>query len=61
MSVQLSDSARRAMAHAETIARQWNHQYVGTEHLLLGLADTDNGVLARLLGEHQVDAAQLRA
>ncbi|MGE3244662.1 MAG: Clp protease N-terminal domain-containing protein, partial [Pirellulales bacterium] len=42
-------------------ARQWNHQYVGTEHLLLGLADTDNGVLARLLGEHQVDAAQLRA
>lgn len=61
MAAHFSDAVRRAMAQAELIARRWNHEYVGTEHLLLSLIGGGNGVLERLLDEHHLTADQLRA
>jgi ATP-dependent Clp protease ATP-binding subunit ClpC len=38
-----------------------NHNYIGTEHLLLGLLHEGEGVAAKLLGEHGVALDQGRA
>jgi len=42
-------------------ARDLNHEYVGTEHLLLGVASEEKGVGAQVLREMGVDIAVLRA
>jgi hypothetical protein len=39
-----TDRARLAVAHANDEARAMNHNYIGTEHLLLALFDTNGGV-----------------
>jgi ATP-dependent Clp protease ATP-binding subunit ClpC len=44
-----TDRARRVVVLAQEEARMFNHNYVGTEHILLGLMDEDQGVAARAL------------
>ncbi len=44
-----TDRARRVVVLAQEEARQLNHNYVGTEHLLLGLIHEDDGVAAQAL------------
>ena len=44
-----TDRARRVVVLAQEEARLLNHDYVGTEHLLLGLAHDGEGVAARAL------------
>jgi ATP-dependent Clp protease ATP-binding subunit ClpA len=44
-----TDRARRAMNLAQDEARRLNHNYIGTEHLLLGLVGEGEGVAARAL------------
>ena len=44
-----SDRARRAIVHAQEEARLLNHDYIGTEHILLGLLAERAGVAARAL------------
>jgi ATP-dependent Clp protease ATP-binding subunit ClpC len=44
-----TDRARRAVVHAQEEARELNHNYIGTEHLLLGLIREGEGVAARAL------------
>src|SRR4051812_4009988 len=46
-----TDRARLAVAHANDEARAMNHNYIGTEHLLLALFDTNGGVSDVVLGE----------
>jgi bifunctional DNase/RNase len=41
--------ARRVLTLAQEEAHRLNHNYIGTEHLLLGLIHEDNGVAARVL------------
>jgi ATP-dependent Clp protease ATP-binding subunit ClpC len=41
-------------------ARAMSHQYIGTEHILLGLARENEGVAARLLLDLGVDAETIR-
>ncbi len=41
--------ARKAMVLAQEEARRLNHDYIGTEHLLLGLLRYDEGLAARAL------------
>jgi hypothetical protein len=43
--------ARQALEHAAEVARILNHNYVGTEHLLLGLFDVEGGLAAQVLTE----------
>jgi ATP-dependent Clp protease ATP-binding subunit ClpC len=45
-----SDRARRVVVLAQEEARLLNHNYIGTEHILLGLIHEGEGVAARALG-----------
>ena len=44
-----TDRARRAVELAQEEARRLNHNYIGTEHILLGLIREGEGVAARAL------------
>jgi Clp amino terminal domain, pathogenicity island component len=44
-----TDRARRAVALAQEEARMLNHNYIGTEHILLGLIRESEGVAAKAL------------
>lgn len=56
-----SSDARDAMAFADEEARDLNHDYLGTEHLLLGLIRAERGLAARLLATVGADLARTRA
>jgi ATP-dependent Clp protease ATP-binding subunit ClpC len=44
-----TDRARRVVVFAQDEAKMLNHNYIGTEHLLLGLIHEDEGLAARAL------------
>jgi ATP-dependent Clp protease ATP-binding subunit ClpC len=44
-----TDRARRTVVFAQEEARMLNHNYIGTEHILLGLLREDEGVAAKAL------------
>ena len=44
-----TDRARRAIVLAQDEARMLNHNYIGTEHILLGLIHEGEGVAAKAL------------
>jgi len=52
--------ANRAMELAHEEARGFNHNYIGTEHILLALVRETDGVAAKALARLSVDEAQLR-
>merc|ERR1712194_894136 len=53
--------AKRCLELSLEEARQLGHNYIGTEHLLLGLIVEGEGVAARVLEEMQVDLQKLRS
>lgn len=55
------DSARRAVDYASEEARMLNHNYVGTEHILLGVIREDDGIAAKLLVAAGVEIDAIRA
>lgn len=57
----LTDRARSVMALADEEARRFNHDYVGTEHILLALARQENAVSAKVLANLGADLDTLRA
>ena len=56
-----SDSARRVVVLAQEEARKLNHNYIGTEHLLLGLIQEGEGIAARALEAVQVNLDTVRS
>lgn len=54
---ELGGSARAALASALEAAVDLGHNYVGTEHLLIGLARNANSGAGRLLGAFGIDAS----
>ncbi len=46
-----TDRARNVLAQSEAEAQRLGHGFVGTEHLLLALFDSPDGVAAQVLGE----------
>lgn len=42
--------AREVMQHANKEAQRLQHEYIGTEHILLGLARLDSGVAVSACG-----------
>ncbi len=55
-----TDRARRAVVHAQDEARELNHNYIGTEHLLLGLMREPESVAARALQELNISQDAVR-
>jgi len=55
-----TDRARKVMALANQEAQLLNHEYVGTEHILLGLVKEGSGVGATVLKNLDVDIKKLR-
>lgn len=55
-----TDRARRVMQLANSEAQRFNHDYVGTEHLLLGLVKEGSGVAANVLKNLDVDLRKIR-
>jgi ATP-dependent Clp protease ATP-binding subunit ClpA len=56
-----NDQARTALALAEEEARGFNHNYIGTEHLLLGLVRLQEGLAASVLRSLGVGQERARA
>jgi ATP-dependent Clp protease ATP-binding subunit ClpC len=55
-----SDRARKVMALAHQEAQSFNHEYIGTEHILLGLVKEASGVGANALKNLEIDLHQVR-
>ncbi|RKY07214.1 MAG: NDP-hexose 4-ketoreductase [Planctomycetota bacterium] len=55
-----TDRARKVMALANQEAQRFNHEYIGTEHILLGLVKEASGVGANVLKNLDVDIKKLR-
>jgi ATP-dependent Clp protease ATP-binding subunit ClpC len=53
--------AKKVLELAMTEARELNHSYVGTEHLLLGLLREEKGIAAQVLTDAGVNLEQSRA
>ena len=45
----LTDNARSSLRHADAIARSFGSQYIGTEHLLLGVLAQDTSIASKIL------------
>jgi hypothetical protein len=56
-----TDRARRVVVLAQEEARLLNHNYIGTEHLLLGLVHEGEGVAAQALTQLDVSLEAVRA
>ena len=52
--------ARRVLTTAQEEARNLNHRFIGTEHILLGLVAEEGGVAMRVLSELNITAEQVR-
>jgi ATP-dependent Clp protease ATP-binding subunit ClpA len=55
-----TERAKKVLVLAQEEAQRFNHNYIGTEHLLIGLAAETQGVGARLLAGAGVDVTKLR-
>ncbi len=56
-----SERARRVLSLAQEEAQRFNHNYIGTEHILLGLVRETEGVAARVLSNLGVDLSKVRS
>ena len=55
-----TDRARKVMQLANQEAQRFNHEYIGTEHMLLGLVKEGTGVAANVLKNLEVDLRKIR-
>jgi ATP-dependent Clp protease ATP-binding subunit ClpC len=53
------DDSQRVMKLAESEARRFNHEYIGTEHLLLALAKDRSGFTTDVLKNLDLDPARI--
>ncbi len=56
-----SERARRVLSLAQEEAQRFNHNYIGTEHILLGLVRETDGVAARVLSSLGVELSKIRS
>jgi ATP-dependent Clp protease ATP-binding subunit ClpC len=55
-----TDRARKVMQLANQEAQRLNHEYIGTEHILLGLVKEGSGVAANVLKNLDIDLRKIR-
>ncbi len=56
-----TERARKVLTLAQEEAQRFNHNYIGTEHLLLGLVREGDGVAARVLSNMGVQLTKVRS
>jgi ATP-dependent Clp protease ATP-binding subunit ClpC len=56
-----TERARRVLSLAQEEAQRFQHNYIGTEHLLLGLVREGEGVAAKVLHDLGVDLQKVRS
>jgi ATP-dependent Clp protease ATP-binding subunit ClpC len=56
-----SERARRVLSLAQEEAQRFNHNYIGTEHMLLGLVRETEGVAALVLSNLNVELVKVRS
>ena len=56
-----SERARRSLTRAQEEAQHFGHNYIDTEHILLGLIAEEDGVACRVLNNLGVPASKIRA
>ena len=56
-----SERARRVLSLAQEEAQRFNHNYIGTEHILLGLVRETDGVAAKVLASLGVELNKVRS
>jgi ATP-dependent Clp protease ATP-binding subunit ClpA len=56
-----TERARQVVVLAQDEARALSHNYIGTEHILLGLLREEEGIAARVLGELGVTLEAIRS
>src|SRR3954469_22336061 len=56
-----TERARKVLTLAQEEAQRFNHNYIGTEHLLLGLVREGDGVAARVLNNMGVQLPKVRS
>src|SRR5512139_157434 len=59
--VKFSERARRVLTLAQEEARNLNHSYIGTEHILLGLVREEEGVAAKILVNLGIGLSKVRS
>ena len=59
MQKDFTKQAEKVLRTAKTLAKKWNHPYVGTEHLLLALKKEFTGVAGQVLAMNRVDEAKI--
>src|SRR5277367_6174773 len=55
-----TDRARKVMQLANQEAQRFNHEYIGTEHILLGLIKEGSGVAANVLKNLNIALPKVR-
>ncbi len=55
-----TDRSRKIMAFANQEAQRFNHDYIGTEHILLGMVKEGSGIAASVLKGMQIDIRKVR-
>src|SRR5580704_98412 len=55
-----TDRARKVMQLANQEAQRFNHEYIGTEHILLGLVKEASGAGAKVLKNLDIDLRKVR-
>jgi len=58
--IQLTQQAKEVLVSADQEARRYRHQYLGTEHLLLGLMQEITGAVSGVFRSLDVDPADVR-
>src|ERR1700680_128090 len=56
-----TERARKVLTLAQEEAQRFNHNYIGTEHLLLGLVREGDGVAAKVLNNLGVELSKVRS
>lgn len=56
-----TDNALRALTFAQEEAQRFNHNYIGTEHLLLGLLRVEGSVAGRVLNVLGIESDRVRS
>ena len=55
-----TDRARKVLTYAQDEAQRFNHNYIGTEHILLGLVREGDSTAARVLESMGVELVKVR-